>query len=111
MRVRTKLLAAVAVALALLVVQMAAVSVFIRELQSAVTFIGAAHTVIETDLDALELVGTLRSEVKQLPSRYLSAQEAADPIAPRWQELTSLIGGIGTSSAVQAIEPPVFEGR
>ena len=50
MRVRTKLLAAVAVVLALLVVQVAVVSVFIRELQSAVTFIGAAHTVIEARL-------------------------------------------------------------
>jgi adenylate cyclase len=108
-RVRTKLLAAVAVALALLVAQMVAVSVFIRELQSAVTFIGAAHTVIETDLDALELVGVLRSEVKQLPSRYVSAQEADDPIAPRWQELTSLIGGINASSAVRSIEPAVLD--
>ena len=43
MRIRTKLLAAVAVPLALLVAQVAAVSVFIRELQSAVTFIGEAH--------------------------------------------------------------------
>ena len=75
MRVRTKLLAAVAVALALLVIQVAAVSVFIRELQSAITFIGSAHAVIEADFDALELVGDLRSEVKQLPSRYVSAQD------------------------------------
>jgi adenylate cyclase len=109
MRVRTKLLAAVAVALALLVIQMAAVSIFIRELQSAVTFIGAAHTAIETDLDALELVGTLRGEVKQLPSRYVSSQDAADPIAPRWQQLTALVGGIGSSSAVRSIEPAALD--
>ncbi len=65
MRVRTKLLAAVAVVLALLVTQVAVVSVFIRELQLAVAFIGAAHDVIEADFRALDLVSTLRSEAKQ----------------------------------------------
>jgi hypothetical protein len=63
MRVRTKLFAAVAVALGLLVAQVVLVSVFIRELQTAVTFIGSAHTVIEADFEALELVDALRVEV------------------------------------------------
>jgi signal transduction histidine kinase len=108
MRVRTKLFAAVGVALALLVAQVAVVSVFIRELQTAVTFIGSAHAVIEADFDALELVGTLRGEIKQLPSRYVNAQDRPDPL-PQWEELTSLINFIGASSASQAIEPAVLE--
>jgi adenylate cyclase len=109
MRVRTKLLAAVAVVLALLVVQVAVVSVFIRELQSAVAFVGAAHDVIEADFQALDLVSTLRSEVKQIPSRYVTTQDTADPMPARWQELTSLINAIGASSATQAVQPAVLE--
>ena len=109
MRVRTKLLAAVAVALALLVAQMAAVSVFIRELQSAVTFIAAAHTVIEADFEALELVATLREDVKRLPSRYVAEQEASDPMRPRWETLDSLVGFITTASAELAIEGSTLE--
>jgi adenylate cyclase len=109
MRVRTKLLAAVAVVLALLVAQVAVVSVFIRELQSAVAFIGAAHDVIEADFQALDLVSTLRGEVKQIPSRYVTTKDTADPMRPRWQELTSLITAIGASSATQAVQPTVLE--
>jgi adenylate cyclase len=109
MRVRTKLLAAVAVALALLVAQMAAVSVFIRELQSAVTFIAAAHTVIEADFEALELVDALREDVKRLPSRVVIQQDDADPMRPRWENLTSLIDSISASSATLAIEPATLE--
>ena len=58
-----------AVPVGLLILQIVLVNIFVRELQSAVTFIAAAHTVIEDDFIATELVGTLRKEVKQLPSR------------------------------------------
>jgi hypothetical protein len=109
MRVRTKLLAAVAVVLALLVAQVAVVSVFIRELQLAVAFIAAAHDVIEADFQALDLVSTLRGEVKQIPSRYVTTQDTADPMRAPWQELTSLIDAIGASSATQAVQPAVLE--
>jgi adenylate cyclase len=109
MRVRTKLLAAVALVLALLVAQVAVVSVFIRELQSAVVFVGAAHDVIEADFQALDLVSTLRGEVKQIPSRYVTTKDTADPMRARWQELTSLINAIGASSATQAVQPAVLE--
>ena len=109
MRVRTKLLAAAAVVLALLLTQVAVVSVFIRELQLAVAFIGAAHDVIEADFQALDLVSTLRSEVKQIPSRYVTTPDTADPRRPQWQELTSLINAIGASSATQAVQPAVLE--
>jgi adenylate cyclase len=109
MRVRTKLLAAVALVLALLVAQVAVVSVFIRELQSAVVFVGAAHDVIEADFQALDLVSTLRGEVKQIPSRYVTTKDTADPMRAPWQELTSLINAIGASSATQAVQPAVLE--
>ena len=91
MRVRTKLFAAVAVALVLLLVQIGLVSIFIRELQTAVTFIGSAHTVIEADFEALEAVNALRSEVKRLPSRTVAAQDDANPLRAHWERLTALI--------------------
>ena len=78
-------------------------------LQSALTFIGAAHDVIEADFHALDLVSTLRSEVKQIPSRYVTTQDTADPMPARWQELTSLIAAIRASSATQTIPPAVLE--
>ena len=113
MRIRTKLLAAVAVPLVLLVAQVAAVSVFIRELQSAVTFIGEAHRVIEADFGALELVGALREEVKRLPSRYVSAPANAaaevNPMQALWDQLTSRVDLIEASGVALAIEPHVLE--
>jgi signal transduction histidine kinase len=113
MRIRTKLVAAVAVPLALLVAQVAAVSVFIRELQSAATFIGEAHRVIEADFGAVELVSALREEVKRLPSRYVRAQgdTAAEtsPSRALWDQLTSRIDLIEASGATLAIEPGVLE--
>ena len=54
MRIRTKLLLAMTVPLALLIIQIAAVNTFIRELQSAVAFISSAHSLIEADFEAAE---------------------------------------------------------
>ena len=109
MRIRNKLFLAMAVPVGLLILQIVLVNIFVRELQSAVTFIAAAHTVIEDDFIATELVGTLRKEVKQLPSRYVSAQTATDgetvSIRPRWSELKARIEAIAASDATQAIDP------
>ena len=55
MRIRNKLLLAMMVAVGLLILQIAAVSFFVRELQSAVGFISSAQTVIEADFVAAEL--------------------------------------------------------
>ena len=109
MRVRTKLFAAVAVALALLVAQVVLVSLFIRELQTAVTFIGSAHTVIEADFEALELVDALRKEVKRLPSRTVAEQDDRGPLRARWEQLPPLIASIERSAAAQAVDPAVRE--
>ena len=113
MRIRNKLLLAMAVPVALLVTQIVLVNVSVRELQSAVTFISSAHSVIEADFVAAELVATLRKDVKQLPSGYVTAQankdDGAVPLRPRWQEVASLIDVIAASSATQAIEPGVLD--
>ena len=113
MRIRSKLLLAMTVPLALLIVQILVVNAFIRELQSATSFIGSAHTVIEADFEALEGVTDLRQELKQLPSRYVAdrsaAGGAADPLQTGWNELTSLVNLIRLSNASKSLEPGVVE--
>jgi signal transduction histidine kinase/DNA-binding response OmpR family regulator len=107
MRIRNKLLLAMAVPVGLLVAQVAAVNFFIRELQSAVTFISSAHEVIEADFTALGLVATLRTEVKQLPSNYVAEQSRkgeTQRFRPSWTELNSQIDRIVTSTAAREIE-------
>jgi signal transduction histidine kinase len=109
MRIRTKLLVAMAVPAGLLVAQIASVSFFVRELQSAVSFISSAHAVIEADFDALEIIGKLRDEVKQLPSKWVAEQDAPNPLQPQWADLSWLINVIVQSTAAKAIEPAVLE--
>ena len=113
MRIRTKLLLAMSVPLALLIVQIIAVNIFIRELQAAVTFIGEAHTVIEADFAAAELVDTMRGDVKQLPSRYVADRgrkpDENDPFEAAWRQLTGLVSQIRQSSAVRTVEPRLLE--
>ena len=73
MRIRSKLLLAMLVPLGLLVAQILAMNAFIHELQLAATFISSAHTVIEADFEAVELVSVMRQEVKRLPAaRYVT---------------------------------------
>ena len=62
MRIRNKLLVAMAVPAGLLVAQIASVNFFVRELQSAASFISSAHAVIEADFDAIEIIGKLREQ-------------------------------------------------
>jgi adenylate cyclase len=109
MRIRNKLLLAISVPVGLLIVQIGLVNVFIRELQSAVEFISSAHTVIESDFVAAELVSSMRKEVKLLPSRYVkSADEKGEivpTLRPQWNELTSLINSISNSKVSQTVNP------
>jgi signal transduction histidine kinase len=109
MRIRNKLLVAMAVPAGLLVAQIASVNFFVRELQSAVSFISSAHAVIEADLNAVELIGALRAEVKQLPSNWVAEHDDPNPLQPQWADLTWLINVIVQSRAAQAIEPAVLE--
>jgi signal transduction histidine kinase/HAMP domain-containing protein len=112
MRIRNKLLLAMAVPAGLLAAQIASVSFFVRQLQSAVTFISSAHAVIEADFDAVELIGALRDDVKQLPSNWVAEQSketGASPLPASWNELTSLIDVINASKAAQEIEPSVLD--
>jgi methyl-accepting chemotaxis protein len=113
MSIRTKLLLAMMIPLGLLMAQLLSVNVFIRELQDAVAFIASAHTVIETNFTAAELVATLRQEVKKLPSRHVSAQgktaSGPDPVQTAWQALTVPIDTVRHSSAARRITPDVLE--
>ena len=100
---------AMTVPVGLLILQIILVNIFVRELQSAVTFISMAHTVIEDDFIAAELVGVLRKEVKTLPSRYVSEQTSADgtsnPLRQKWNELKHRINAIAASGAVNSVKP------
>ncbi len=114
MRIRNKLLLAVAVAAALLVVQILTVGFFIRQLQIATSFVASAHAMIEADFRAAELVGRLREAVKQLPSGYVAERSReeveAQLLHPSWDELSALIESIRGSDAARQIEPGVLAG-
>jgi class 3 adenylate cyclase len=112
MRIRTKLILAIAVPIGLLITQIVVVNVFIRELQSAVTFIASAHKVIEADFVATELVATMRAEVKQLPARYITEGESGGGSAPLghdWERLTAKIDLIAGSDATKSIDPAILD--
>lgn len=100
---------AMTVPVGLLVLQIALVNVFVRELQSAVNFISEAHKVIEDDFSANDLVEGLRKDVKRLPSQYVSAPTQSNgetaSIRPRWSELKARIDAISASEATRAIAP------
>jgi signal transduction histidine kinase/HAMP domain-containing protein len=113
-RIRNKLLLAVAVAAALLVAQILTVGFFIRQLQIATTFVASAHAMIEADFRAAELVGRLRDAVKRLPSGYVAERSREDVEAellhPTWDDLNALIEFIRGSDAARQIEPGVLAG-
>jgi methyl-accepting chemotaxis protein WspA len=113
MPIRTKLLLAMMVPLGLLIAQVVAVNVFIRQLQDAVMFIAAAHTAIEANFTAAELVGTLRQEVKKLPSRHVASEgqtaSGTDPLQTAWQTLTVPIQTIRNSNAARRMTPGILE--
>lgn len=78
MKIRNKLLLAITVPAGLLVVQIALVNIFVRELQQAATFIATTHETIEETFAAVDLVGDLRQEAKRLPSSFVSDRAAGD---------------------------------
>jgi signal transduction histidine kinase/DNA-binding response OmpR family regulator len=112
MRLRNKLLLAALIPALLLIAQILLVDYFIRELQSAVTFISSAHTVIEADFSASELVRALRTEIKSLPSAYSGGAPQQGGTGTReqsikagWPKLESLIDVITGAKAAQQIDP------
>lgn len=111
MSFRSKLLLGMMVPLGLLIVQIFAVNKYIRASQSAVEFIVSAHTVIEADFKATELIAELRTDVKRLPSRYVSdpkqAEQGANVLEALWVKLEQLIAFIGKSDASQKVPPSV----
>jgi signal transduction histidine kinase len=113
MRIRNKLLLAMAVPAGLLVAQIASVNFFVRQQQAAVSFISSAHAVIEADFAAVDQIGALRDEVKQLPSIWAAEQNRPDgedhPLRASWKELASSIDFIKTSRAAQEIQPSVLD--
>ncbi|MEJ2178708.1 MAG: hypothetical protein P8Y12_12470, partial [Gammaproteobacteria bacterium] len=111
MGIRKKLLLTMLVPLALLIIQITAVNSFIRELQSAVDFISSAHSLIEADFQAVELVRDMRKEIKELPARYVSAASndtSSDPLKTHWDQLTGLIEQIRQSSASRSVDPQII---
>lgn len=106
MRIRNKFLGAMMLAVALLAIQVAAVSYFIRELQSAVSFISSAQSAIEADFVAAELVAQARQEIKRLPSSYVSEPDPAQREATSRirSELSSRIEFVRSSDAVRRID-------
>jgi adenylate cyclase len=104
MRIRNKMLLAMAVPAGLLVAQILAVNFFIRELQDATEFIASAHAVIEADFQAAELVGELREEIKRLPSDYMVERGSRDGLRLTWERLSALIDFIAASEAARRIE-------
>lgn len=78
MKIRNKLILAIAVPVGLLVLQIALVNLFVRELQEAVTFISATHETIEDAFTAGDLVSKLRGETKRLPSSFVSDRAEGD---------------------------------
>jgi signal transduction histidine kinase len=113
MRIRNKLLLAMAVPAGLLVAQIASVNFFVRHQQAAVSFISSAHAVIEADFAAVDKIAALREEVKQLPSIWAAEQNRPDgeqhPLRASWNEMTSLIDFIKGSRAAREIEPRVLD--
>lgn len=87
MKIRTKLLLAITVPVGLLVVQIALVNVFVRELQEAATFISATHNTIEETFVAGDLLPGLRNEAKRLPTSFVSDRALGDEGLGHFHEL------------------------
>ncbi len=112
MRIRNKLLVAMAIPAGLLAAQIASVNFFVRELQSAVSFISSAQDVIEADFNAVDIIGKLRDEVKQLPSGWVAEQRPgtdAPPMPALWGKLAAQIESIEASKAAHELEPGTLD--
>ena len=109
MRIRNKLLLAMAIPVGLLVIQVAAVNYFVRELQTATQFIGSAQTVIETDFEAADLLRDLRQNVKRVPSAYDVSDSGVADLEPLWRQIVQRLHFIQGSSASEAVDPGVLQ--
>ena len=78
MKIRNKLLLAITVPVGLMILQIALVNVFVRELQQAATFIATTQDTIEESFTAVDLVAELRQEARRLPSSFVSDRSAGD---------------------------------
>lgn len=99
MRIRNKLLLAITVPVGLLVLQIALVTYFVRELQEAATFIAETHQTIEDAFTAGDLVADLRVEAKRLPQSFVSDSATGDE---GLEEFRTLFGDL--DQRIQAIE-------
>ena len=103
MRIRNKLILAMAVPVGLLLLQIVLVNLSIRELQTAIEFISDANRVIEDDFLAQEKIEELRAEIKEIPARFVSTQpeheSTSRTIRQHWSELDNRLDVIGRSSA------------
>ncbi|WP_170520253.1 adenylate/guanylate cyclase domain-containing protein [Ruegeria atlantica] len=106
MRIRNKLLLAITVPVALLILQILLVNVFIRELQHAVNFISSAHETIENSFSAVDLVTDLRAESKQLPVSFMTdgvvQSDDVQPFRVGFDLLSERVRAIGTGVADQS---------
>lgn len=109
MKIRNKLLLAITVPVGLLILQIALVNFFVRELQQAATFIAATHETIEEAFTASDLVDDLRQEAKRLPSSFVSDRDTGDEGLGRFREtfadLDRRIQSIGQSYVLRETAP------
>ena len=107
MRIRNKLNLAMAVPIGLLILQVVLVNYFVRELQSAINYISSANSVIERNFIALEKLALLRNEIKQIPARFVGADQSngnasTEPVNI-WSEISLQIEQISKSDAFQTV--------
>lgn len=107
MLIRNKLMLATTIPISLLILQVLTVNIFIRELQLAVQFIGAAQTVIEADFKAKDLVQQLRAEIRNVPQKYVQPIDSVTSIDPLWNSIGLQIELINTSSAVRSVHSDI----
>ncbi|WP_298971705.1 hybrid sensor histidine kinase/response regulator [uncultured Roseobacter sp.] len=108
MKIRNKLLLAITVPVGLLLLQIALVTYFVRELQVAVTFIAETHETIEGAFTAGDLVVELRDQAKRLPSGFVSekalGEEELGEMRATFDELTLRIQSISSGTPRQAAQ-------
>lgn len=110
MRIRNKLLIAISVPVGLLVLQVALVNFFVRELQEAVTFISKTQDTIEVAFASDDLITELRAEARRLPSSFVSDRAAGDEGLAAFHEtyaiLTQRLSSILASETARSAAAP-----
>ena len=113
MRIRNKLNLAMAVPIGLLIFQIVLVNHFVRELQSAISYISNANSVIERNFVVLEKLVLLRNEIKQIPARFVGTDEDSENTLSQleeiWGEISLQIERISISDAIDSVEPTILD--